>query len=235
VCVGSAKLSAAAQPEASGSCETEGMYSPAAFREARPEIIEAAMAAHPLATLVTMGPRGLDASHLPLLYSRAEGGPGILRGHMARANPQWQDYPPDTEALAIFSGPQHYVSPGWYPSTREHGKVVPTWNYVTVHAHGRLTFQTETEWLLENVKALTERQEESREMPWRVADAPAEFIENSLRAIVGVELTVTRLEGKWKVSQNRTAADREGVIAGLQGLGSPGACEMAKLVKERLG
>ena len=190
------------------------------------------MAAHPLATLVTIGSEGLDATLLPLLYYRREDGQAVLRGHLARANPQWREYLPDTGALALFSGPQHYVSPGWYPSTKEHGKVVPTWNYVVVEAHGALRFHHDAEWLLENVTALTESQENLREAPWRVADAPAEFIRNMLAAIVGVELTITRLEGKWKASQNRTAADRRGVIEGLEKLG---ACEMAGLVKERLG
>jgi transcriptional regulator len=210
------------------------MYNPAAFRETRPEIVEAAIAAYPLATLVTMGSHGLEASHIPLLYDRGQGGVSILRGHLARANPQWRDYLPDTEALAIFRGPQHYVSPAWYPSNKEHGKVVPTWNYVVVQARGTLSFKQDPGWLLENVTALTERQEESNVPPWRVADAPPEFIDKMLGAIVGVELTIVSLEGKWKVSQNRPVSDREGVIAGLQNLDSPDARRMAQLVKAAL-
>src|SRR6266571_901874 len=124
------------------------MYNPTLFQETRPEIIEAAMAEHPLATLVTTGVEGLTASHLPLLYYRTEGGLGVLRGHMARANSQWRDHSPPSEALAIFNGPQHYVSPTWYPSKQEHGKVVPTWNYVVVHAHGAVRFKDDPEWLL---------------------------------------------------------------------------------------
>jgi transcriptional regulator len=210
------------------------MYIPAAFLETRTEAVEAAIAAYPLATLVSIGSQGLDASHLPLLYHRGEGGLGILRGHLARANPQWRNYSSGAEALAIFTGPQHYVSPAWYPSTKEHGKVVPTWNYVAVHARGTLTFREDREWLLENVRSLTERQEAASEKPWRIADAPADFIEGLLKAIVGVELAIAKLEGKWKVSQNRPAADREGVIAGLQGLDSADAREMAALVKVAL-
>jgi transcriptional regulator len=210
------------------------MYNPSAIRETRPEIVEAAIASHPLATLGTMGSQRLDASHIPLLYYPAEGVSGVLRGHMARANPQWQDYARDTEALAIFGGPQHYVSPDWYPSKRETGNVVPTWNYVVVHARGSLSFRDDPGWLLENVRALTESQEENRETPWRVTDAPRDFIENLLRAIVGVELTIDSLEGKWKVSQNRPVPDREGVVAGLQKLNSCPADQMAALVRAYL-
>lgn len=210
------------------------MYLPAAFRETRPEMIEAVMAEYPLATVVTMGSSGLEASHIPLLYSRAEGGQGMLRGHMARANPQWQQYAEDAEALAIFSGPQHYVSPAWYSSKKAHGKVVPTWNYVVVHARGRLNIRSEPQWLLENVRALTDAQEAGHETRWRVSDAPAEFIENMLSAIVGIEMTITMLEGKWKVSQNRPIEDRESVIHALHGLNSPEAAKMADLVKAAL-
>jgi transcriptional regulator len=210
------------------------MYNPASFTETRTEIIEAAMAGHPLATLVTMGSGGLAASHIPLLYYRTQTGLGVLRGHLARANQQWRDHLPDSDALAVFSGPQHYVSPAWYPSKEEHGKVVPTWNYVVVHAHGALRIRNEPEWLLENVRALSDGQESARETPWQVSDAPPEFIENLLKAIVGVELTITRLEGKWKVSQNRPIPDRQGVIRGLQALDSPEALEMAELIKANL-
>ena len=193
------------------------------------------MASHPLATLVTAGSGGLAASHLPLLYYPAEGGHGVLRGHMARANPQWRDVLPGSEALAIFGGPQHYISPNWYPSKQEHGKVVPTWNYVVVHAHGALNIRNEPEWLLENVRALSDVHESSSEMPWRVEDAPPEFIANLLKAIVGVELTITRLEGKWKLSQNRPIPDRQGVIRGLESIESPEAAAMAALVKDAIG
>ena len=192
------------------------------------------MVSHPLAALVTAGSGGLAASHLPLLYCRAEGGHGVLRGHMARANPQWREVLPGSEALAIFGGPQHYISPNWYPSKQEHGKVVPTWNYVVVHAHGPLKIRNEPEWLLENVRALSDVHESTSETPWRVADAPPEFIANLLKAIVGVELTITRLEGKWKVSQNRPVADRHGVIRALESIDSPEADAMAALVKDTI-
>jgi transcriptional regulator len=206
------------------------MYTPAAFRETRAALIEAAMKAHPLAALVTTGAAGIEASHIPLLYASSDGGAAVLRGHMARANPQWQSYLPESEALAIFSGPQHYVSPTWYPSTVEHGKVVPTWNYVVVHARGALRFHHEAEWLLENVSALTDEHEGAMNPRWSVGDAPAGYIANLIGAIVGVELTIASLEGKWKVSQNRPPADREGVIHGLQALASDDARRMARLV-----
>jgi len=210
------------------------MYTPVMFRETRAEVIEAAMRAHPLAALVTLGAAGMEASHLPLLYAPSESGARVLRGHLARANPQWQQYLPQTQALAIFSGPQHYVSPTWYRSTKEHGKVVPTWNYVVVHVRGTLTFHHDADWLLENVRALTDEHEAAMDPPWRVQDAPAEYIAGMIGAIVGVELTVASMEGKWKVSQNRPALDREGVIKGLQGIPSDNARQIATLAEEAL-
>jgi len=210
------------------------MYTPAAFLETRIEVMEAAMTVHPLAAVVTMASNRIEASHIPLLYARSENGFGVLRGHMARANPQWKEYLPGAEALAIFNGPQHYVSPGWYPSAKEHGKVVPTWNYVVVHARGTLLIHENREWLLENVRMLTDRHEAGMERPWGVDDAPADYIENLTRAIVGIEMIVSSLEGKWKVSQNRSDADRLGVIGGLQALASSEALSMAHLVETAL-
>jgi len=198
------------------------MYNPAAFRETDPAVLSAAIAGYPLATLVTIGAQGMDATHLPMLYRD-----GVLRGHVARANPQWQEYTPGSEALAIFTGPQHYITPNWYPSKTEHGRVVPTWNYVAVHARGTLTFHEDPEWLLQFVTALTDEHEKSGAAPWSVSDAPAEYIEGQLRAIVGVEMTIASLAGKWKLSQNRPQADVDGVIEGL------GADTMAELMKRR--
>ena len=210
------------------------MYNPVVFQETHMEVLEAATAAHPLAALVTTGSDGLGVSHVPLLYQPAPGLAGVLRGHLARANPQWETYVPNSEALAIFSGPEHYISPGWYVSTKETGKAVPTWNYVTVHVRGTLTFTTDPGWLWENVRALTDAHETSLAEPWRVEDAPPEFIERMLGAIVGVELAVTRIEGKWKLSQNRTLRDRAAAVAGLEGLATPEALRMARLVKEAM-
>ena len=207
------------------------MYTPSAFAEARPEVLHALLREHPLASLVSQSSSGLEAAHLPLLYFPEEGECGVLRGHIARANRQWETMTPGSEVLAIFLGPQHYVSPGWYPSKYEHGKVVPTWNYVAVHAHGRVTVKQEAAWLLENVRALTEAQEAAQERPWSVTDAPPDFIDGLLRAIVGIEIEITRLEGKWKTSQNRGTADRAGVANGLSALGTADAKAMSELVR----
>lgn len=186
------------------------MYNPASFRETDPEKLREAIREYPFATLVTIGAQGLEATHLPMMCAG-----NMLRGHIAKANPQWQEYEAGTEALAIFTGPQHYISPNWYASKLEHGRVVPTWNYVAIHARGKLTFHHDPEWLRGLVTDLTGEHERTQEKPWRVSDAPAEFIDAQLRAIVGVEMTVTSMEGKWKLSQNRPAADVDGVIEGL--------------------
>ncbi len=188
---------------------------------------------HPLATLVTFGKQGLAASHIPLIYDPLPEPFGTLRGHMAKANPQWRDISAEVQALAIFGGLQHYITPSWYPSTAEHGKVVPTWNYAVVHASGKLAVQHDCIWLRRNVEELTNANERKFTRAWRVDDAPAEYIDRMLREIVGVEITLDKLEGKWKVSQNRAATDQAGVVSGLRELGTPEACEMARLVAER--
>ena len=207
------------------------MYTPSLFAEQRPEVLAEAIQRHPLAALLTAGSAGrLSASHLPMLL-----GDNALMGHLARANPHWKEYVAGTEALAIFSGPQHYISPGWYPSKAEHGKVVPTWNYVVVHVRGTLTFHEDALWLKQNITALTDRQESLREDPWKVADAPADFIDGLVKSIIGVQMTITSLEGKWKVSQNRSEEDREGVIDALEELASEPAWNMAQLIRETLG
>jgi len=213
---------------------TSPLYNPPMFRETRPEELGGLMAAHPLAVLVTISSQGLGASHLPLLFDAAEGPLGVLRGHMARANQQWREYTAASEALAIFSGPEHYISPNWYVSTKESGKVVPTWNYITVHVRGTLTFTTDAAWLLENVRALTNEHEKMMSKPWRVEDAPPEYIGKMLEAIVGVELAITAIEGKWKVSQNRALEDRISAVAGLESVATPEAVQMAQLVKQAL-
>ena len=162
-------------------------------------------------------------------------GENALMGHLARANPHWKEYVAGTEALAIFSGPQHYISPGWYPSKAEHGKVVPTWNYVVVHVRGTLTFHEDAPWLKQNITALTDQQENAREDPWKVSDAPADFIDGLVKSIIGVQMTITSIEGKWKVSQNRSQEDREGVIDALEEIASEPAWNMAQLIRETLG
>jgi transcriptional regulator len=196
------------------------MYLPTHFAEPRVEVLHAALRRAGLATLVTSGAGGLDASHVPLLLEPTPGPLGRLVGHVARANPVWREAPDGSAALAIVLGPDAYVTPAWYPSKREHGRVVPTWNYVAVHAHGTLGFFHERERLLELVRRLTDEHERRRAPggaePWKVSDAPAAYVDGMLEAIVGVELTLTRLEGKWKASQNRGEADRRGVAEGLR-------------------
>ncbi len=190
------------------------MYVPPAFREDDRQILRAVMRGARLGNLVTTTAEGLIATPLPLFLDEAEGGQGVLYGHVARANPQWQ-MPPLGEALAIFMGPDAYVTPSWYASKAEHGKVVPTWNYSAVHAYGPVEFFDDEQRLLEVVTRLTELHEKPRAAPWAVSDAPEPFIKAQLRGIVGLRLPISRLEGKRKLSQNRNAADRAGVAKGL--------------------
>lgn len=190
------------------------MYVPPAFREDDPAALAAIIAAARLATLVTATPDGLVATPLPLFFDPAEGPMGTLYGHVARANPQWR-LPVSGEALALFAGPDAYVTPSWYAAKAEHGKVVPTWNYVAVHAYGPVEFFEDPDRLRAIVTRLTDLHEAGRARPWAVSDAPDGYIAAQLRGIVGVRLPIARIEGKRKLSQNRSAADRLGVAAGL--------------------
>ncbi|MFC7478297.1 FMN-binding negative transcriptional regulator [Dankookia sp. GCM10030260] len=190
------------------------MYVPPAFREDDLAALQGMIRAARLANLVTTTTEGLVATPLPLLIVPEEGPCGTLYGHLARANPQWK-LPPTGDAMALFMGPEAYVSPSWYPSKQEHGKVVPTWNYVAVHAYGPAEFFDDASRLLEVVTRLTDRHEWPRAEPWAVTDAPADFVRAQLQGIVGLRLPIMRIEGKRKMSQNRNAADRAGVAAGL--------------------
>jgi transcriptional regulator len=190
------------------------MYVPPAFREEDLAALHATMQETRLATLVTATDEGLVATPLPLFLVPEEGPCGTLYGHLARANPQWK-LPPTGNAMALFMGPDAYVSPSWYPSKLEHGKVVPTWNYVAVHAYGPAEFFEDADRLLQVVARLTDLHERLRAEPWAVADAPEAFVRAQLKGIVGLRLPVTRIEGKRKMSQNRSDADRAGVAAGL--------------------
>ncbi len=193
------------------------MYTPAAFTQEDPHELFELIDSSRLAILVTHGAQGLQASHLPFLLKRDEGPNGTLYGHLARANPHWRDLAAGSEGLVIFQGPEAYVSPSFYPSKAEHGKVVPTWNYLAVHAYCQAQVFEDPERLLALVSQLADRHEAGRERPWSVGDAPADYIAGMLRAIVGFALPITRLEGKWKLSQNRSAADIAGVRDGLAG------------------
>ena len=191
------------------------MYTPRAFAlEDLPELQQLIQHTR-LAQLVTVGEQGLLASHLPLLLNPDEGAHGTLYGHLAKANPQWKDLQNGGEALVIFAGAEAYISPAFYPAKAEHGKVVPTWNYIAVHAYGKAEVFSDAERLLRVVTALTDRHEAGRAQPWSVSDAPADYIEGMLKAIVGFALPIERLVGKRKLSQNRSQADMAGVRAGL--------------------
>lgn len=194
------------------------MYQPNQFRLDDPDALKQAIDQAPFATLVTQSEKGeFTADHLPLLFEAADGGPspGTLRGHIARANPLASSRE-DCQALAIFHGPQAYITPSWYPAKREHGKVVPTWNYQVVHAHGRLRLINDTDWLRQTVALLTRRFERDRPAPWSIDDAPDDYIAGMCRAIVGIELTIERLEGKRKASQHKPMEERESIQQGLR-------------------
>lgn len=190
------------------------MYVPPAFVEDRLDVLQGAMRRTGLANLVTAGAGGLMATPLPLMVDAAAGPYGTLYGHLARANPQWRETP-SLDALAIFMGPDAYVSPGWYATKRETGKVVPTWNYITVHASGPVEFFEDAAELLDVVTRLTTVHENGRAEPWAVTDAPAPFVASQLKGIVGLRMEIRALQGKWKLSQNRPLADRQGVVAGM--------------------
>jgi transcriptional regulator len=189
------------------------MYTPDHFRVDDLPQIHALMRARPLATLVSAG-SGIQATHLPTVL-KAEGALGVVECHLARANPHWKELAAGREALMIFHGPEGYVTPNWYPSKSEHGKVVPTWNYAAVHAYGRPQVMQDSAWLRRHVAELTAQQEAAQSQPWLLSDAPDSFVEAMLRGIVGFRFAFTRLEGKWKMSQNRAPKDRAGVAQGL--------------------
>ncbi len=202
------------------------MYRPAHFAEDRVEVLQALIREHPFATLVSMAGDGLVADHLPLQLS-ADG--TRLLGHVARANPLWK-MAAEQEVLVIFQGPQAYVSPSWYPTKHEHGKAVPTWNYVVVHARGRLATIDDPQRLRTLLDDLVDQHEGELDRPWQVSDAPPDYIEKMLSAIVGIEIGITSLAGKWKISQNQPEGNRAGVVAGLRERGTDHADDMAALV-----
>ena len=192
------------------------MYLPSHFEETRVEILHGLIRAHPLGALVTFEADGLNANHIPFEIDPDPEPLGTLRAHVARANPVWHEFSREVEPLVIFQGPQGYITPSWYPSKKETGKVVPTFNYIVVHAYGTMRVVEDADWLRKFVGGLTDRFEAPRAQPWAVSDAPDDFVTMQLRAIVGVEIQLTRLIGKWKTSQNRPAADQLGVVAGLR-------------------
>jgi transcriptional regulator len=202
------------------------MYVPPLFKEDRIDVLHAAIRQSGLATLVTLTDDGLIASHVPMLLDIEPAPYGTLLGHVARPNPQARGAMRGVQALAIFQGPEAYITPSWYATKRDNAKVVPTWNYVAIHAYGPIDFFDDAERLRDVVTRLTERQETPRAEPWAVSDAPPDYIEGMLKGIVGFALPIARLDGKWKMSQNRPAVDRAGVIAGLEADGRQDVAEL---------
>jgi transcriptional regulator len=217
------------------------MYVPKHFEETNVNVLHYLIAEHSLGALVTVSEESPDANHIPFLVHAEPEPYGMLHGHVARANPVWrqyQDEPVDTRVskpnvLVIFQGPQAFVSPSWYPTKQETGKVVPTWNYVVVHAHGRLRVVDDPAWVRAHLEELTRQHEGHRDAPWKITDAPADYIDKMVDAVVGIEIPIVRLVGKWKVSQNRPPRDRDGVARGLAREGSPAANAIASLVSSR--
>jgi transcriptional regulator len=207
------------------------MYTPKAFEVIDLPMLQAAMKQSELATLITTTTHGLVATHLPLLLDETRGEYGTLTGHVSRANAQWRESDPAAEALIIFLGLDTYVSPNWYPAKQETGRVVPTWNYAAIHAYGRVTFFEDTERLRTVVTELTKKHEAAFPAPWQVTDAPATYIDSQLKAIVGFECQIRRLEGKQKFNQNRSVEDRRGVIEGLRALEEERKLQVAELME----
>jgi transcriptional regulator len=209
------------------------MYLPSHFEEKRLEVLHQLIREHPLGALVTLGREGLNANHVPFEFDPEPTPFGTLRAHVARSNPVWQDFSKDVEALVVFQGAQAYISPSWYASKKEGGKVVPTYNYMVVHAYGAMRVIDDPAWVLGLVERLTDRHEAGRAGRWKVTDAPRDYIDKMLAAIVGIEIPVSKLIGKWKVSQNQPQANREGVVNGLREIGDDNAVEMARAVSDR--
>jgi len=207
------------------------VYVPELFKIADTSELVALMRARPFATLISAGPAGLNATHLPTVLKMDGERPVSIECHVARANPHWKEFSSGSEALVIFGGPQGYIRPGWYPSKSVDGKAVPTWNYTVVHAHGHASPIQDRVWLERHVRELTAQQEHDQPAPWAPEDAPRSYIEAMLRGIVGIKFEIARLEGKCKMSQNRAATDRAGVISGLRARDAAGDIELADLVE----
>ncbi len=207
------------------------MYQPEHFRLHERDALHDVMRTHPLGQLISAGASGLQANPVPFVLHADEGDQGVLRTHLARPNAQWRDFVDGCDVLVVFQGPQGYVTPSWYASKKEHGKVVPTWNYVTVQVRGRAVAIQVGQWLVRHVSTMSDQQEKPLEHPWAVSDAPEPFITALTRGIVGVEIAITDITGKFKMSQNRPEADRHGVVTGMA---AQGATDMAALVS-RLG
>lgn len=206
------------------------MYIPKHFEESRTDVLHGLMRAHPLAALVTLGDDGLIVNHVPFLLKAPEGEFGTLTAHLPRSNPLWRQFSMTVETVAIFQGTDTYITPSWYPSKQEHGKAVPTWNYAVVHAHGLPRVIEDAEWILRHLAELTDEHERAQASPWKLSDAPEDFTGRLVESLVGIEIPISRLQGKWKVSQNRPRADKLGVVAGLQSMADEESRTMAEMV-----
>lgn len=209
------------------------MYIPKVNEEKDVAVLREFMRENSFCALVTQSSAGMVATHIPMMIADDGSELGVLRGHISRANTQWMHIDTSVDALAIFSGPEHYISPSWYVSKKEHGKVVPTWNYVAVHAYGPLRVIQDPEWMLAHLVALTDKNEAALPVPWSVSDVPKDFIETMMKGIVGFEMPIRKLEGKWKMSQNRNEADVASVLHGLEEVGTPESLTMRSLVETR--
>lgn len=205
------------------------MYVPTHFDELRLEVLHDLVRSHPLATFITQVDNEIVVNHIPFFLKTSGDDTGVLHAHIPRANFIWEQFG-GQEAVSVFQGPESYVSPSWYPSKHEHGKVVPTWNYVVVHAHGRPTAIHDPEWLMAHLQDLTNQHEGGQTLPWKVSDAPENFTEKLVGMLVGIEIPISSLIGKWKVSQNRPVGDQLGVAAGLRSRGDENSLAMEKLV-----
>lgn len=208
------------------------MYCLETFLETRPAVLRTLIQRYPLATVVRMSGNGLEANHIPLHLVPGEGSNPVLQGHVARANPLWQETAPKDEVLVIFQGPQRYISPSWYATKAESGKVVPTWNYVVVHAYGSLRVRDDSDWVRQQMVALTTQQEKEFAQPWQVEDAPHDFVERVIGQVVGIEIIVSRWMGKWKVSQNQPRCNQDSVATHLVKQGDQESAAMAEWVRD---
>jgi len=210
------------------------MYVPKHFEERDVGVLQALIRSYPLGAWVAPVDQTLVANHIPFLVESTRGEYGTLVGHVARANPIWKSFSKEVASLVIFQGPQSYITPSWYPTKHAHGKAVPTWNYAVVHAHGVPRAIEDRDWLLKHVTQLSDLQESERAVPWSVSDAPPDYIDTLLKAIVGVEIPISTVVGKWKTSQNRPLPDKLEIIAGLSERGDGNSRQMAALVQRHV-
>ena len=206
------------------------MHVPNKFKETNKDVLQNLIRSHPLGTWIISVDDELDVNHIPFVLDSTQGEFGVLKGHVNIANPVWKSLPTATSSAIVFQGAETYITPSWYASKQEHGKVVPTWNYAVVHAHGRANIVRDRNWLFEHLNALSDQQEEKQPEPWKVADAPKEFTDKMINGIVGIEIPISALVGAWKTSQNKNQSDRAGIINGLSNSENSQSTEMASYI-----